>query len=225
MRFGSILDVFKADNWSNELVGMIGEMLAKSHDMYDYTIGVLINGDEDTDPKGRVYAQDKQINKLERTIRRRVVSRLSVGSSKADIPTALIFMNAVKDGERIGDYVKNLHEVGGMMPKGVDRALYRERLGQISTDISAMFDETRTAFEKSDEALAGSVIKNAKASGRKFEALIREITASDLETPNAVCMVLMLRFYKRLVAHMGNIASTVVMPVDLIDYYDESENE
>ena len=40
---------------------------------------------------------------------------------------------------------------------------------------------------------------------------------------NAVCMVLMLRFYKRLVAHMSNIASTVVMPVDMIDYYDESE--
>jgi phosphate transport system protein len=223
MGFGSILDVFKADNWSNEIVGRIGKMLAIGHEMYAFAIRSLLEGEMDGDPQARIYDRDKKINKIERKIRRRVVERLSLRGSRADIPTALIFMNAVKDGERIGDYVKNLHEVGGMMPKDVDRALYRERLGQISADIGTMFEHTREAFENSDEALAGQVIKTAKASGRKYEALIREITASDLATPDAVCMVLMLRFYKRLVAHMGNIASTVVMPVDLIDYYDEDD--
>ncbi len=223
MGFGSILDVFKADNWSNELVGMIVEMLEKSHDMYDFTIGVLINGDPDEDPQGRIYDQDQKINKLERKIRRRIVSRLSVRGSRAEVPTALIFMNAVKDGERLGDYVKNLHEVGAMMPENVDRRLYQDKLGQMSSDLSVMFETTREAFEESDEELAGKVIKKAKQSGRDFEALIREVTDSDLDVKNAVCMVLMLRFYKRLAAHMSNIASTVVMPVDLIDYYDESD--
>ncbi|MDX2474828.1 MAG: PhoU domain-containing protein [Candidatus Krumholzibacteria bacterium] len=223
MGFGSILDVFKADNWSNELVDMIVTMLEKSHDMYDFTIGVLINGDPNEDPQGRVYAQDQKINQLERKIRRRVVSRLSVSGSRADVPSALIFMNAVKDAERLGDYVKNLHEVGDMMPEGVDRKLYKDKLGTISSDISAMFDDTRKAFAESDEEMAGKVIKHAKRSGREFEALIREITVSDLDVNNAVCLVLIRRFYKRLVAHMSNIASTVVMPVDMIDYYDESE--
>ncbi len=223
MGFGSILDVFKADNWSNELVGMIGNMLEKGHGMYDYTIGVLIDGDEDVDPQARVYDVDQKINKLERRIRRRIVSRLSVHGSRADVPSALIFMNAVKDGERIGDYVKNLHEVGEMMPANVDRKLYADKLGAISAEISTMFDNTRQAFEQSDEEMAGKVIKKGKQSGRDFEKLIREITAGETEVANAVCMVLMLRFYKRLVAHMSNIASTVVMPVDLIDYYDESD--
>lgn len=222
MRLGSFLDAFKSDNWSNELVGMIGDMLEKAHGMYDYTIGVLIDGDEDSDPQGRVYAQDKQINQLERSIRRRVATRLSVRAKRADVPMALIFMNAVKDGERLGDYVKNLHEIGDMMPANVDRSLYEGRLGQISRDISGMFEETRRAFEQSDEELAGKVIKESKRAGRAFEDLIRELTVSDLDVNNAVCMVLMLRFYKRLVAHMGNIASTVVMPVDLIDFYDET---
>ncbi len=223
MGFGSILDVFKADNWSNELVGMICQMLEKAHVMFDYTNGVLIKGDEDADPQARIYDEDQKINKLERKIRRRIVSHLSIRGSRADIPSALIFMNAVKDGERIGDYVKNLHEVGGMMPEGVDRKLYDEKLGAIATEISIMFDNTRQAFKESDEELAGKVIKKAKRSGREFEAQIREITVSGLDANNAVCMVLMLRFYKRVVAHMGNIASTVVMPVDLIDYYDESD--
>jgi len=43
-------------------------------------------------------------------------------------------------------------------------------------------------------------------------------------TQNAVCLVLALRFFKRLVAHMSNICSTVVMPVDMIDFYDESDH-
>ncbi len=223
MGFGSILDVFKSDNWSNELVEMISEMLEKSHDMFDFTIGVLIKGEPDNDPQTRIYKQDRQINKLERKIRRRVVSRLSVRGSRAAVPTALIFMNVVKDAERLGDYIKNLHEVGGMMPDNVDRSLYQDKLASHSSNISAMFETTRRAFAESDEELAGKVIKQAKLNGREFEKMIREITESSLDIKNAVCMVLMLRFYKRLVAHMSNIASTVVMPVDMIDYYDEPD--
>lgn len=68
------------------------------------------------------------------------------------------------------------------------------------------------------------MIKTAKQEGRAHEALIRELTASDLRTADAVCMVLVLRFYKRLVSHMSNIATSIVMPVDLIDFYDEPEN-
>ncbi|MFT5232505.1 MAG: phosphate uptake regulator [Candidatus Krumholzibacteriia bacterium] len=224
MGFGSILDVFKSDNWSNELVEMISEMLEKSHDMFDVTIGVLIKGEPDEDPQTRIYKQDRQINKLERKIRRRVVSRLSVRGSRAEVPTALIFMNAVKDAERLGDYVKNLHEVGEMMPDDVDRSIYDDKLGEYSNEISTMFETTRRAFAESDEELAGKVIKQAKANGRIYEQMIRETTNGSLDVKNAVCIVLMLRFYKRLVAHMSNIASTVVMPVDMIDYYDEPED-
>jgi hypothetical protein len=34
--------------------------------------------------------------------------------------------------------------------------------------------------------------------------------------------VLALRFIKRIAAHMANIATTVVMPVDRLDFYDET---
>ena len=224
MKFGSILDLFKQDNWSNYLVDKISEMLELASDMFDYATGVLINGDEDTDPQALIYDRDKRINHLERKIRRRVVSRLSVRGSRAEIPSALIFMNVVKDGERIGDYIKNLHDVGDMMPENPDRELYRKWLGAPTEAISGLFDKTRQAFEESDEALAGEVIKTAKEEGRTYEKLIREITTSSLPTHDAVCLVLVLRFYKRVVAHMSNIASTVVMPVDMIDFYDEEEH-
>ena len=224
MSFRSILDVFREDNWSEELVDKIMEMLNLSADMFNYTIGVLVDGQPDEDPQQLLYNRDIRINKLERKIRRAVVSRLSVRGSRAEVPSALIFMNVVKDAERLGDYVKNLHEVNAMMPKNPDRGLYRDHLAEPAATISELFTLTRQAFLQSDEEMAGKVIKKAKAQGRMHEDEIRNITTSDLATQDAVCLVLVLRFFKRLVAHMSNIASTVVMPVDMIDFYDESEN-
>jgi phosphate transport system protein len=224
MGFGSILDLFKEDNWSNELVEKIGEMLELAESMFTYASGVVVDGEPDTDPQTKLYDKDKRINKLERKIRRRVVSHLSVKGSRAEVPSALIFMNVVKDGERLGDYIKNVHEVFAMQPDNPDRQLYQKWLSEPSTVVSDLFGRTREAFSESDEALAGMVIKKAKSQGREYENMIREITASSIPTHDAVCLVLVLRFYKRLVAHMSNITSTVVMPVDMIDFYDEPEH-
>lgn len=224
MGFGSILDLFKEDNWSNELVEIISEMLELAESMFAFASGVVVDGNPDIDPQNNLYNRDKRINKLERKIRRRVVSHLSVKGSRAEVPSALIFMNVVKDGERLGDYIKNVHEVFAMQPENPDRDLYKKWLSEPSKVISELFGRTREAFAESDEALAGMVIKQAKAQGREYEKMIREITASPIPTHDAVCLVLVLRFYKRLVAHMSNICSTVVMPVDMIDFYDEPEN-
>ncbi len=224
MGFGSFLDLFKEDNWSNDLVERIGEMLELGSTMFGYTVGVLIEGKPDTNPQEEIYSRDIRINKIERKIRRRVVSHLSVRGSRAEVPSALIFMNVVKDGERIGDYIKNLHEVVDMLPENPDRDLYKKWLAGPAEIITGMFEDTKMAFHDSDEELAGKVIKRAKKQGREYESMIREIMTSNIETHDAVCLVLALRFYKRVVAHMSNITSTVVMPVDMIDFYDESEN-
>jgi phosphate transport system protein len=221
MKFGSILDLFRADNWSNELVEKITEMLDLSGKMFAYATAVVIEGAPDDDPQERIYDRDKRINKLERKIRRRVVSRLSATSGGSDVPTALIFMNVVKDAERMGDYVKNLHEIRAMMPDHADFELYRGHLAEPAAALRDILAKTRQAFAESNGELAGEVIKTARARGRSFETAIREITTSDLDTHDAVCIVLVLRFFKRLAAHMSNIATTVVMPIDLIDFYDE----
>jgi phosphate transport system protein len=224
MRFRSMLDLFREDNWSNDQVEMVLEMLHLGADMFDFTIGVMVDGKSDGDKQEMLYNRDIRINLLERQIRRRVVSRLSAKGSRAEIPTALIFMNVVKDAERIGDYIKNLHEVSEMMPANVDRGIFRDHLAGSAADIAELFTLTGRAFGDSDEETANKVIKIAKSEGRKYEDGIRTITTGDLGTHDAVCLVLSLRFFKRMAAHMSNIASTVVMPVDLIDFYDEPGN-
>jgi phosphate uptake regulator len=219
-----MLDLFKQDNWSNKLVERILKMLGLGSKMFDYATGILLEGKTDDDPQTLLFDRDKRINHLERKIRRRVISRLSIGGKQADIPSALIFTNVVKDVERIGDYVKNVYEIEDMLPENPDRALLKKWLGEPTATITTLFAKTREAFEESDEEIAGLVIKQSKAQGRLYEEMIRQITTSDIPTQYAVCLVLTLRFYKRLVSHMSNIASTVVMPVDMIDFYDEDDN-
>ena len=114
--------------------------------------------------------------------------------------------------------------LGKLVRSNPDRKLYQDHLAAPAATIAEIFTLTRKAFLESDEELAGKVIKKAKNQGRQYEDMIRTITTSDLDTQDAVCLVLVLRFFKRVVAHMSNIASTVVMPVDMIDFYDEPES-
>jgi len=221
MAFGSILELFRRDNWSNELVDKICEMLDIAAEMFGYAVGVIVYSEPDADSQTEIYDRDKNINVLQREIRRRVVSRLSMTTTRADIPSALIFMNAVKDVERIGDYMKNLYEVNSLMCDVPDRKLYQEYLVGRSRTIEDLFAVTLQAFSESDKDKANDVITRARILGSQAEQAIREVTLSNLEVCDAVCLVLIMRFYKRIAAHMSNVATSVVMPVDLLDFHDE----
>ncbi len=221
MPIRSILEIFRSNNWSSELVEQIGEMLDLAAEMFGYAVGVIVYGEPDEDPQGEIYDRDIRINELQREIRRRVISRLSLKDSRGEVPSALIFMNAVKDVERIGDYMKNFHEVNSLMCDVPDRKLYQEYLVGRSRTIEDLFERTMQAFSESDEEKARDVIERARILGSEAEKAIREVTLSKLEVCDAVCLVLIMRFYKRIAAHMSNIATSVVMPVDLLDFYDE----
>lgn len=223
MGFKSLLSLFREDNWSGSLFKMLDEMLVLSAGMFNYTIGVVVRGDQDTDPDGKVWQPDKQINTLMSQIRRRLVSRLSLGGNRGEVPTALIFMNAVKDAERIGDYVKNIFDVRTMMPAEPDRALYAHWLASRALRLEHLFARTRRAFSTSDDEEAGRIIADTRNLGRECEAAIVEITESALATRDAVCLALLLRFFKRIASHQSNISTTVVMPVDLLDFHDERQ--
>lgn len=221
MDFKSIMSLFREDDWTSNLVEKLDEMLELAGAIFDHAHGVVLGTMEDTDPRKPIFERDKRINKLMRKIRRRIVARLSIDKHGAEVPTALIFMNAVKDAERIGDYGKNLYEIADMQPDAPDYELYRAWLGPRGERISDLVERTRKAFVASDDAMSARVIADSRQLGRECEDAIREITATVTSVRDAVALVLALRFYKRIVAHLSNIATTVVMPVDMLDFHDE----
>ena len=60
---------------------------------------------------------------------------------------------------------------------------------------------------------------------KRSDALVEKV-ANDLSlnANQAVCLSMAFRFLKRVNAHLGNIASSVVMPLHKIDYFDEKWN-
>jgi phosphate transport system protein len=223
MAIRSIAELFKANRWSQELVAHIGEMLDLAAEMFAYAVEIIVYGAPDENSQADIYDRDIRINELEREIRRRVVARLSLEAPQPEIPSALIFMNAVKDVERIGDYMKNFYEVSHLLPDGVDRKMYQEYLVGRSRTLEDLFELTSQAFSESDESKARDLIKRARTLCKQAEELITDLAHKPLATNDAVCLVLIVRFYKRIAAHLMNVATSVVMPVELLDFYDEPE--
>ena len=72
--------------------------------------------------------------------------------------------------------------------------------------------QARTYIERGDEMR------------KDFDRRVNELLHSTEEAVTAVPRALLFRFLKRVSAHSSNVVSAVVMPVDQLDYYDESED-
>jgi hypothetical protein len=53
------------------------------------------------------------------------------------------------------------------------------------------------------------------------DSVVVELAHSDLSVNEAVCFTLLARYFKRIVAHLVNIATSVILPLSDLDYYDE----
>ncbi|MBN2282175.1 MAG: hypothetical protein JXQ65_16455 [Candidatus Marinimicrobia bacterium] len=167
-----------------------------------------------------VLAEDKIINKSERSIRRKLLTHFAL-ADKIDIGSGFAISSIVIDIERIGDYAKNIADLALLMEDKYNCGPFDERIQKIENDIESMFDKAVKAFEKDDEDMAREVVSLYKA-GISYEctkikdAIIKE----DMEMSNADAVVtaLYLRFLKRIAAHLFNICTSIINPFPRIGY-------
>ncbi|HJN42747.1 MAG: hypothetical protein CL477_14215 [Acidobacteria bacterium] len=88
-----------------------GRMLKLTLEMTLSAGDIAFGGDAAPESRTRIYDLDVEVNKLERSIRKRIVAHLSTPGSRVDVPYCLLLMSLAKDVERLGDYAKNLSEV------------------------------------------------------------------------------------------------------------------
>ena len=173
------------------------------------------------DAKEMIYTTDIQVNKTQRNVRKDLVEHLAV-NPRGDAPACLILMSASKDAERAGDYCKNLLEVAEMLNDPVESLKYADNLREMIDQVRVAFGKTRTAFAEDDQTLGHEVIVEEIQIAKQGDNMIEKIANdSSLNVNQAVCLALAFRFLKRVNAHLGNIASSVVMPLHKIDYFDE----
>lgn len=207
----------RLDNVPREIV----DMLADGRHSFDVATSYLLSGGDREAIGADLRETDRRVNEGERQIRRDLLVHASV-HGETDVPALLVYMSIAKDVERIGDYAKNIYDVaaeGVTIAEGEDRdriIAYRDRISLMIAESSRIF-----ARESVDEA--NVFLTAASEMQDEFDALVVELLHSSRPASEAVPRALVYRYFKRITAHLMNLLSAVVMPLDRLDYFDEDK--
>jgi phosphate uptake regulator len=188
-------------------------MLEAGLEMFNVVLYAM-HEEKELDTRQRVASMDKALNNLQRDIRRKVYEHLAI-SKGSDLLTGLQLTSIVIDLERIGDYTKNMAELVDMFPEQMCWDPYEERVEWVRGSTLEQFESTRKALERQDEEAARFVIKRYNRISKSCDGVLEDIVASEMgETVEKrfLALVLIMRYFKRVNAHLKNVATTVVNP-------------
>jgi phosphate uptake regulator len=219
--FANLLSFWKGKDFLACVLGEFKDMLEETEHMFKSVCKTLLDNIEDPDLEKKIYKIDKKVNNLQKDIRKRIVAHLSLQPS-VDVPACLLLMSVVKDAERLGDYAKNLYEVTKLLEKPLDRTGFSRFFDNLDAEIIQLFEQTKEAFIKSDDTKARQSWDYVARVAKRCDAIICELAkSSDLSLNEGICLTLIARHFKRIAAHLVNIATSVILPLDELDYYDE----
>jgi phosphate transport system protein len=219
--FKNITRFWKGKDFLNQVLEDFKSMLDDTESMFNLVIKrLLYNEGDPVALKEQIYRIDNRVNKSERDIRKRVIEHLSIQPS-VDIPTSLLLMSVVKDAERLGDYSKNLFEVSNFLARPIDIDRFKDFFNNIDQEIAELFRDTKKAFLESDEDTAVASWGYERQIVKRCDQILERLAKSDILVNEAVCFTLIARHFKRIAAHLTNIATSVVLPLSDLDYFDE----
>ena len=193
-----------------------GEMLDAGCHAFDIASDTFLSGTDPEAIRDDLFKTDKRINRAERQIRREIVVHASVHGT-TDFPACLVLMSIVKDAERLGDYAKNIFDLAELAPRAPDGE-DRDGLVGLRDRICRLMAACHRIFDAGQKEEATALIVETKeiedSCDEKVRALIREPGPGDM----APTYVLAYRYFKRVVSHVRNIASSVVQPVHKLDF-------
>lgn len=214
MLLTDLLKLWKKTTLVDEATAQCVEMLRVGQKMFEYSLGVLMDNECEV---ADIYAMDKVLNNGEMQVRRMMVEHLAVNPQDDAVP-ALFIAAIVGDIERIGDYCKNLIELAHHYPEKLEGP-YIDRVRAIKLDVSKMYEDTIKAFTERDEKLAASVMERHAELARTCDGLTDRLLAEDqMCGREAIIRALLIRFLKRVSAHLKNVASSLVNPYHKIGY-------
>ncbi len=222
--FKNLLDFWKGKDFLTNVLDEFGDMLKDAQEMFEMVCQNILEGRNIPLLGDKIYGVDKKINLLEKDIRKRIIEHLSIQPS-SDIPMSLLLMSVVKDAERLGDYAKNLYQIRRISKKPLDRGIFKKFFGEMDKDIIKMFSDTKKAFIKSDEEAAKKIWQSEGRIVKRCDKIIEEIAGSDLNADQSVAFTLVARYFKRTAAHLTNIATSVILPISELDFFDEKRRK
>ncbi len=203
------------------------EMLLTTKKMFGKIVSAM-RSDVSADILGGLREMDIELNQEQRAVRKKVVEHLALSHGEGLI-TGLVLVSIVIDLERIGDYTKNLAEVIEMVPDRIDNSEYTVLIDELVGSTDKLFDDTLLAFRDNDREAARKVAVCFGELSPKCNAELKKAfqSASCLDTvpKEMMAYVLIVRYIKRVSAHLHNIASATGGPFHRIGYKFHDRNK
>ena len=198
-------------------------MFTDDRHAFDLAMSSLVAGADPRTVGPELRATDHRVNEAEREIRRELVVHASVHGG-IDTPAVLIYMSIVKDVERVGDYAKNLYDLAsdGADLTGSPAA---DHYVTLRDDISRLISDAAAAFADRNLDASRELLDRGDRMLDEFDDAVSVLVRDEDPSRTAVAEALTYRYLKRIVAHLLNVLSAVVMPIDQLDYLDEDPED
>jgi phosphate uptake regulator len=195
------------------------DMLDIDRQTFDFATAALLAGSDVTTARRNASESDHKVNEAVQEVRRELVVHSSTRGDTFDVPALLLYMSIVKDIERIGDYAKNILDIaqagGDLSTTGDDHA----QLAEYGRRVSALIAEVRDIFESQKADDATRVLTHWGDVSREMDQLVNALITVDASAAHAVPRALYYRYLKRIVGHLMNILTALVMPLDKVDFF------
>jgi len=193
-----------------------GQMLDAGRHAFDTAANAFLGGTDLEVIRDDLFSTDKRINRAERQIRRELVVHASVHGAVV-FPDCLVLMSIAKDAERVGDYAKNIFDLAELAPRP-PVGEHRDCLVGLKNDISRLMATCREIFDSQEKEQATEVIRQAQDIEDICDDKLRTLLRGDDDPGMAPAYALAYRYFKRVVSHVRNIASSVVQPLHKLDF-------
>lgn len=226
--FKDFLNFFNKPALVEKAEDEVHEMLNIAYEMFHYSMGVVIENKKERED---IYKIDQRLNKLQIKVRKNVLEHLAINPAQDIIPS-LILSTVVVDIERIGDYSKNLVELSHKYNKPLEGS-YIKKIREMESKVQCNFKQIMEVFKKK-YGEPGTGEERGKETGEKImqsltniskecQSILEEVVEEDdLATKEGIIYALLLRYLKRVSAHLKNVASSVVNPFYKVGYKPEN---
>lgn len=215
--FRSFLDFFRKPELIEQAEADVKNMLNIAYDMFKYSMRVVIEKEKE---KEDIYKIDQKLNELQIKVRKDTLEHLAINPRQDTIPS-LVLSSIVIDIERIGDYSKNLIELSHMYPESLE-GKYIKSIKELEEEVQRNFKEVIRVFEKEDEEVGKDVMDKLTEISNDCQNLLERLIKDDsLSTKEGIIYALLIRYLKRISAHIKNVASGIVNPFHRLGYKPE----
>lgn len=219
--FKELIDAIRKGSILKSAFEIVERMHNQARAMYEESLMSLV---EDRDEMVEdVSREDRIINVAVTEVRKEILEYLAMNSSP-DVSASLILTGMVIDYERIGDYCKNLAQLGLMYPAKLEPSSYFDIFKEVEDTITGMFDLTLEAIRESDVEKAKDVMRmheNTKKSHLKIVSKLKR--GEDIDVRTAIVYALSTEYLTRISGHLQNIASTVVQPFVRVGFEEQKD--